>query len=211
MKRFDPAMPPPEAFPHRPLWLRTLKSGWWYLPLVHLAFPGLAGWPWARRAVPMPPALRLVGLALLTGGAALTSASVYTLVRYGQGTPAPHDPPRRFVCHGPYRLCRNPMELGNLLTLVGRTLLAGSPALAVACVLFASTVHAWVVLVEEPYLLRHFGREYHLYQESVPRWGWSPRRHRGQAARRLSAYRQSMPDAVELQAPPGLDTQSVVR
>ncbi len=173
MKRIGQAVPTPEAVSQRQLWLRTLRSGLWYLPLVHLGYPCLAPWSWARRAVAMPAPVRLAGVGLISVGASLTAASVFTLVQHGQGTPAPHDPPRQFVCRGPYRLCRNPMELGNLLTLAGRALLAGSPALAIATLLFGSTVHAWIVLVEEPYLRRHFGLEYHIYRQRVSRWGWS--------------------------------------
>ncbi len=164
-----------QAALQRELWMRTLKSAVWYLPLVHIGYPCVTGWPWARRARSMPPPARLVGIGLIVGGSALTGTSVYTLVHYGEGTPAPHDPPQRFVCRGPYQLCRNPMELGNLLMLLGRAVVVGSPAVGVASLLFGATVHLWIVLVEEPYLLRHFGLEYRTYQRRVSRWGW-PRR-----------------------------------
>ncbi len=199
-----------EAVLRRQLWLRTARSALWYLPLVHLGYPCFGGWPWSGRSFPMPAAIRIVGVALIGVGAALTGASVYTLVRYGEGTPAPHDPPQRFVCHGPYRRCRNPMELGNLLTLVGRALHAGSPALGVASALFALTVHAWIVLVEEPYMVRHFGLEYRTYQQHVSRWGW-PRR---------QPIRPGIADGlnqcccggapIEVQPLPSLDTLSAV-
>ncbi len=120
----------------------------------------------------MPRAIRLLGKAVAFSGGALTVTSVVTLVRYGQGTPAPHDPPQLFVSHGPYRFCRNPMELGNLLALLGRAIALGSPRLGLAAVMFAAATQVWVVLVEEPYLVRHFGDHYEHYRRQVPRWGW---------------------------------------
>ncbi len=120
----------------------------------------------------LPGLVRQAGRALALGGAVLTTWSVVCLVREGEGTPAPYDPPRQFVRSGPYRFCRNPMELGNLLTLLGRALAGGSPRLLLASLLFGASVHSWVVLVEEPGLERQFGDRFRTYRRSVPRWGW---------------------------------------
>lgn len=158
--------------PGRPsAWLRTVRRGWWYLPLIHLGLPWLVRWPRPIRRVPPPP-LRRAGQGLSLAGAALTLWSLWTLIRYGQGTPLPHDPPQQFVCHGPYRRCRNPMELGNLVTLLGRTLTHGCPRLALTSAIFAMCAQGWIVLVEEPYLVRHFGARYQRYCQATPRWGW---------------------------------------
>lgn len=155
-----------------PAWLRTLRDGWWYLPLVHLGFPWLIRWPRRLAPVPPPAPVRHAGRALSLLGALLTGWSLWTLIRHGQGTPLPYDPPQQFVCHGPYRHCRNPMELGNLLTLLGRALTRGCPRLALAGLLFAGCTHLWLVLAEEPYLLRRFGPRYQRYARAVPRWRW---------------------------------------
>lgn len=153
-------------------WTRTTRCALWYLPLIHFGYPALVPWPRPDARLAVPPSIRLVGRGLALLGCCLTTGSVYTLVRYGDGTPAPHDPPQVFVTHGPYQHCRNPMELGNFLTLLGRAIISGSLRTGVASVLFAVSIQAWIVLVEEPYLERHFGSSYRAYQQQVPRWGW---------------------------------------
>jgi hypothetical protein len=42
---------------------------------------------------------------------ALTYATIFVaaFARFGRGTPAPFDPPRRLVVRGPYRFVRTPM------------------------------------------------------------------------------------------------------
>jgi protein-S-isoprenylcysteine O-methyltransferase Ste14 len=64
------------------------------------------------------------------------------------------------------------MELGNLLALLGRAIAFGSPRFTLATAIFAGATQVWVVLVEEPYLVRHFGATYVQYCQEVPRWGW---------------------------------------
>lgn len=158
-----------------PAWARTLRNGWWYLPLIHLGLPWLIRGPRPLDPVVLPRPLRRAGHGLALLGSVLTGWSLWTLIRQGQGTPLPHDPPQQFVCHGPYRRCRNPMELGNLLTLAGRALARGCPRLALSSLLFAASTQCWIVLVEEPYLVRHFGARYQQYRRAVPRWGWRRR------------------------------------
>ena len=157
-------------------WARTLRCATWFLPLVHVGYPSLARWsPWSG-VMRLPEPVRWAGRGLAASGAVLTLWSVVWLVREGNGTPAPYDPPRRFVGGGPYCFCRNPMELGNLLTQLGRGIAAETPRLLLASLLFGASMHGWVVLVEEPSLARRFGEPYGCYRRSVPRWGW-----RGQA------------------------------
>jgi hypothetical protein len=48
-----------------------------------------------------------MGIALIAAGRTLGSACIATFVSRGEGTPAPMDPPRKFVAAGPYRFARN--------------------------------------------------------------------------------------------------------
>lgn len=162
-----------------PAWARTIGM-LWYFPLVHYLLPALM--PIAQRRTWLPLPLRLVGAMLFWGGTGLTASSMLYLVRDGAGTPAPHDPPRKLVLRGPYSHCRNPMELGNLLSLAGRGLLAGDAQLGAAALSFGIGHHFWFVLIEEPGLLRRFGPEYAQYQAQVPRWAWRIRQ-KGQLVR----------------------------
>jgi protein-S-isoprenylcysteine O-methyltransferase Ste14 len=173
MNQFTPLQQAPCPPWHASAWWRTLRTACWFLPLVHIGYPSLVPWPQCWEHVRLPAPARRAGYGLAVLGSMLTTWSVWTLVRPGQGTPAPHDPPLLFVSTGPYRLCRNPMEQGNVLILLGRALASGSPRLAIASVLFATSIHVWVVLVEEPGLHQRFGAQYAAYVRRVPRWGWT--------------------------------------
>ena len=120
-------------------------------------------------------ALSLVaGAAMILAGLAVWWATVRLFARVGEGTLAPWDPTRKLVVLGPYRYVRNPMITGVLLVLLGEAALFGSPwILAWAAAFFAATA-VWFPLVEEPGLVKRFGREYTDYQRAVPRW--APRR-----------------------------------
>ena len=73
---------------------------------------------------------------------------------------------------GPYRWVRNPIYIAALLVIVGEAWLFLSLALLVYAVLAAVGLHLFVVLYEEPTLIRRFGAEYDLYRNKV--WRWIP-------------------------------------
>ena len=64
-------------------------------------------------------------LALFAGsiGLGLSAWSVRIFIKFGEGTPAPWDPPKKLILHGPYRYVRNPMIIGTLLMLVAEAIL----------------------------------------------------------------------------------------
>jgi protein-S-isoprenylcysteine O-methyltransferase Ste14 len=93
----------------------------------------------------------------------------------GQGTPAPFDPPKALVVTGPYRYVRNPMYAGDVLVLLGESLLFGMSALLAYTLVMLGVFHLFVVWYEEPNLRRQFGTAYEAYREAVPRW--IPARH----------------------------------
>ena len=92
------------------------------------------------------------------------------LIRIGQGTPLPLDPPKRFVVAGPYRYVRNPMLLGMGLALLGETVWWQSWVTLWYAAGVAAAAAAWVRLAEEPELGRRFGSSYAEYRARVPRW-----------------------------------------
>jgi protein-S-isoprenylcysteine O-methyltransferase Ste14 len=120
---------------------------------------------------------RWVGIVPICLGAILAVWSAVLLSTRGRGTPAPWDPPQRFVLAGPYRYVRNPMMLGLFGILVGEALLAQSLAILLYLGLVASVVWGYVVVVEEKALERRFGDAYRVYKARVPRW--VPRWNRG--------------------------------
>lgn len=145
---------------------------------VWIALPALvhrwgAGW----RPLPVG-AGRWAGLPLILGGFGLATACAVLFARRGEGTPAPWDPPRRFVVTGPYRYVRNPMLLGVVVGLLGEALLFASLPILLYAALLAAVAHAWIVLREEPELEARFGETYRVYRAMVPRWlpRWAGRR-----------------------------------
>lgn len=156
-----------------------MNSLWLYLKnlLFTLLVPGfVVGWVplrWFERHPAWPEAWRwpqytavvLSGLA----AAAFLSCQWLFAVR-GQGTPAPIDPPKKFVRRGLYKWVRNPMYLA-VFTLVGsEALFLPSWHIAVYLVLLVCLIHIWVLLYEEEALRRNFGAMYEDYRREVPRW-----------------------------------------
>lgn len=151
---------------------------------VLVAVPSLLLWltcghDWAV-CLPSPCSIRLwaavvfglVGLLL-----ALWTCSLF--FRFGEGTAAPWDPPKRFVVRGPYRHVRNPMITGVILVLWSQTILFSSLALAGWLCLFALVNLFYIPAIEEKALARRFGTEYEAYRRHVPRWlprrtAWKP-------------------------------------
>lgn len=124
----------------------------------------------ARLGLEIPDGWRAVGWPLAVLGALLAGACVVAFVLRGEGTPAPFDPPRRFVASGPYRFVRNPMYLGGAAVIAGAGLVVGSVAILLLAAAFLAFFHLFVVLYEEPALTRRFGSSYLEYRRSVNRW-----------------------------------------
>ncbi len=72
---------------------------------------------------------RVLGIALMAAGGTLAFTCIATFVTRGEGTPAPFDPPRKFVATGPYQFVRNPMYEGGFIVLFGFGLYEQSPAI----------------------------------------------------------------------------------
>jgi protein-S-isoprenylcysteine O-methyltransferase Ste14 len=122
----------------------------------------------------LPGALALVpvalGLVLGGAGAALFTWTVRLFARRGRGTLAPWDPTVRLVLAGPYRHVRNPMITAVGCVLAGEAAALGSPPLGLWLAGFALANAVYIPLVEEPGLVRRFGRGYEAYRANVPRW-----------------------------------------
>ncbi|NIV74478.1 MAG: isoprenylcysteine carboxylmethyltransferase family protein [Gammaproteobacteria bacterium] len=124
-----------------------------------------------------------MGILCAATGLALGVWTASLFARFGGGTAAPWDPPRRFVVRGPYRHVRNPMITGALALLLGESLIVQSWPLFGWLVVFALGNALYIPLVEERGLAKRFGEEYAAYQRHVPRWiprptPWAPGRER---------------------------------
>lgn len=111
-----------------------------------------------------------IGLVFAIGGIAMAVWTVRLFAGRGQGTPAPWDPPRKLVVHGPYRHVRNPMITSVLAMLAAEALLLDASAIAAWLVFFFIINSIYFPLSEEKGLERRFGDDYRLYKANVPRW-----------------------------------------
>jgi len=124
----------------------------------------------SRLGLAIPHFMRVVGLGAMVAGGILALLVGFLFSACGQGTPAPFDPPRKFVVTGPFRYVRNPMYLGGLLLLIGFGFYQLSVSILFLALFFALLAHVFVVLVEEPHLERRFGESYLEYIRTVNRW-----------------------------------------
>ena len=113
---------------------------------------------------------RALGIAVMAAGGTLAFTCVATFVTRGEGTPAPFDPPRKFVAAGPYKIVRNPMYVGGFIVLLGFGLYEQSPTILLFTLPWLVLAHSFVVLYEEPHLCATFGTPYDAYCRSVRRW-----------------------------------------
>lgn len=123
-----------------------------------------------ERGLYLPFWTGFVGIAFFALGALIVLSCVTVFVVDGRGTPAPFDPPRKFVASGPYRFVRNPMYVGALLVLSGFGLYARSPSVLGLAALAALFAHLFVLSFEEPFLADRFGETYAAYRRVTNRW-----------------------------------------
>lgn len=114
--------------------------------------------------------LKTTSTLLAAAGAALQLWCIVLFQRLGRGTPSPAIPPERLVTAGPYRLVRNPMNLGELSVFVGLSGWFASPTLLLYTAVGAVAFHIFVVYFEEPAHARRFGESYTRYQMCTGRW-----------------------------------------
>lgn len=103
-------------------------------------------------------------------GLGLLFWTVLDFDRFGQGTLAPWNPPRKFVIQGPYRHVRNPMISAVLLVLIGEAMVLKSLPIAIWCFLFFIVNTIYIPFSEEKGLVKRFGKKYEKYKRHVPRW-----------------------------------------
>ncbi|RLA95251.1 MAG: hypothetical protein DRG59_04220 [Deltaproteobacteria bacterium] len=78
---------------------------------------------------------------------------------------------KKLVTTGPYRLCRNPVYIGNILIITGLPLMAGAPHVAPLSLVWSFLTYNVVVSkYEEPHQIEKFGPAYAAYLRNVPRW-----------------------------------------
>ncbi len=143
-----------------------------------LVIPGfLVGYlPWKLRPLeavaplPLSALFSLFGFLLCLGGGALLFSAAYYLVRRGDGTPFPLDPPQRMVVAGPYAHIQHPMLVGLFAMLCGQIVWFPSVHVLLYTLFLLLAGRALVLHIEEPALRKRFGEDYIAYQAAIPRW-----------------------------------------
>jgi protein-S-isoprenylcysteine O-methyltransferase Ste14 len=74
------------------------------------------------------------------------------------------------VTEGFYRLCRNPMYVGNLLIVAGLAVASNSQTCLLVVIAIYVFVYIAIVAAEEAFLRNKFGAAYDQYVAEVPRW-----------------------------------------
>lgn len=142
--------------------------------ILHFSAPSL------RDVMAEPGSTRfVVALVVSVPGLILAVWTMSLFIRFGDGTAAPWDPPKKLVIRGPYRHVRNPMISGVLFLLIAESLLFDVPGLLVWTTVFFVGNSFYFPLVEEPGLRKRFGDDYEVYFRNVGRWiprltPWSP-------------------------------------
>jgi protein-S-isoprenylcysteine O-methyltransferase Ste14 len=131
----------------------ALAVQYWLLPL---SLPG--GSP-----------VTLVGVVLTVGGLIFSLSGTATVLRH-RTTVVPHRPVSALVTTGPFRISRNPMYTGHVISLIGAGLWAGSWWPIIVAPLCMLATYRLVIDAEEDYLTRLFGAEYGRYRARVRRW-----------------------------------------
>ena len=103
-------------------------------------------------------------------GLCLSIWTVALFMRFGKGTPAPWEPPKKLVIRGPYCYVRNPMIIGVLLMLLAEAILFQSWPIAVWMIVFFIGNAIYFPLIEEKSLEKRFGDSYREYKANVRRW-----------------------------------------
>jgi len=99
----------------------------------------------------------------------LMNWSLYVLWVDGCGTPAPIAPTGKLVTIGPYRLLRNPIELGTDLYFLVLGTWFDSLATGIFCMIFGMLLGlAYIKIIEEKELKLRFGERYEQYRQSTP-------------------------------------------
>ena len=127
---------------------------------LHLALP-------FRHVI--PSGLRYLGIALLIAGLVLDVWAAGLFARAGTSV-KPLQPSSALVTGGPYRLSRNPMYLGMVISLLGLGLWLGALTPFVIVPAFALFIEHRFIRREEAMMEATFGAAYAEYKNAVRRW-----------------------------------------
>jgi len=111
----------------------------------------------------------IASIAAIVLGIFYVAWSTMTLATIGRGTPVPIVPTQKLIVSGPYKFCRNPIQLGAMLYYFGLGTLFGSIKIGLLMLLFGFVIGTcYHKFVEEKELRFRFGLEYEEYKARTP-------------------------------------------
>jgi protein-S-isoprenylcysteine O-methyltransferase Ste14 len=126
-----------------------------------------------QRFLPLPffPSLpsRVVGAILFVGGFALGFPALRGMLK-ASTSPNPHRATTALVREASYRITRNPMYLGMLVSYAGLCIFFQNPWFILFLPVLVWLFTTLVIIPEEKYLEEKFGREYLDFKSRVRRW-----------------------------------------
>jgi len=110
----------------------------------------------------------ILAVLLIMPGLSLMLWSIYRFFKV-RGTPVPLNPPPKLVTDGPYAYTRNPMLSGLFIFLFGIGVWFNSVSLLFIFVpLLISLAVTEIKTIEEPELIKRFGKKYRDYRRRTP-------------------------------------------
>jgi protein-S-isoprenylcysteine O-methyltransferase Ste14 len=127
-----------------------------------------------QRLLPLPfplPSLpsRILGALLFVGGFAFGFPAIRGMLK-AKTSPNPHRPTNALVFDATYRITRNPMYLGMLISYSGLSIFFQNPWFVLFLPFLILLFTTWVIIPEEKYLESKFGKEYLDFKARVRRW-----------------------------------------
>lgn len=121
--------------------------------------------------LPFLPSLpsRIAGIILFLAGFALGFPALRGMLE-ARTSPNPHRPTNALVANRTYRITRNPMYLGMLVSYAGIFIFFQNPWFLLFLPILVWLFTKWVIIPEEKYLEGKFGKEYLDFKSRVHRW-----------------------------------------
>jgi len=113
---------------------------------------------------------KITGILILISGILFFTKTVFLFFKFGNGTIAPWDPPKKFIIRGPYRYVRNPMLIGVNFILISEYLILNSLIIFVWSSIFIVINLLYHKFNEEKKLELKFGNSYIEYKKNVSAW-----------------------------------------
>ena len=113
---------------------------------------------------------KIIGILILILGIILFTKTVFLFFKFGNGTIAPWNPPKKFIVRGPYRYVRNPMLIGVNLILISEYLILNSLIIFIWSSIFIVINLIYHKFNEEKKLELRFGNSYTEYKKNVSAW-----------------------------------------